>query len=296
MADKQVWTPQKAANRLSKIMEVVGSAHGGRFPVDVPMLAKEAANIFGWSDPITEVTPVDIKSFDGALFPDDERKKWMLLYNSAMASPGRIRFTQAHELGHYILHRQERSAFQCSSDDMLEWEDKTIEAQADLFASFLLMPLDDFRAQVTTTVDLDVLGHCAERYGVSLTAAVLKWLNYTEENAVLILSREGFMQWAFPSRQAKRAGVFFATRKQTVEVPAGSIAVAPGVKHERRGIELPAKIWFPHAEAGTSLREMKISSDQYDYVLSLLILPRSATVWCRDEDRFKPWEAKRPRG
>lgn len=289
MADKQVWTPQKAANRLSKIMEVVGDVHGGRFPVDVPMLAKEAASIFGWSDPITEVTAVDIKSFDGALFPDDERKKWMLLYNSAMASPGRIRFTQAHELGHYILHRQERSAFQCSGDDMLEWEEKTIEAQADLFASFLLMPLDDFRAQVTTTVDLDLLGHCAERYGVSLTAAVLKWLNYTEENAVLILSRDGFMQWAFPSRQAKRAGVFFATRKQTVEVPAGSIAVAPGVKHERRGIELPANIWFPHAEAGTSLREMKISSDQYDYVLSLLILPRSATVWRRDEDRFKRW-------
>lgn len=287
MADKQVWTPQKAANRLSKIMEVFGSVHGGRFPVDVPMLAMEAANIFGWSDPITEVTPVDIKSFDGALFPDDERKKWVLLFNSALASTGRIRFTQAHELGHYILHRQARPAFQCSNDDMLDWEDKTIEAQADLFASYLLMPLDDFRAQVATTVDLELLGHCAERYGVSLTAAVLKWLQYTEENAILVLSRDGFMQWAFSSRPASRAGVFFSTRKQTIEVPADSLAAAPGVKHERRGIELPAKIWFPHAEVGTSVREMKVSSDQYDYVLSLLILPRSATVWRPYEDRLK---------
>lgn len=295
MTDEQVWKPQKAANRLSKIMEAVGDAHGGRFPVDVPMLAKEAAAIFQWSDPITEVMPVDIKSFDGALVPDDGRRKWMLLYNSALASPGRIRFTQAHELGHYILHRHERAAFRCSNDDMLEWEDKTIEAQADLFASYLLMPLDDFRAQVTTTVDLDLLGHCAERYGVSLTAAVLKWLQYTEENAVLILSREGFMQWAFPSRPAKRAGVFFSTRKQVVEVPAGSLAVAPGVKHERRGIELPARVWFPHAGADTFIREMKVSSDQYDYVLSLLILPRSATVWRPDEDGFKPWEINRSR-
>jgi hypothetical protein len=292
MADKQVWTPQKAANRLSKIMEAFDNVHGGRFPVDVPVLAMEAAKIFGWSDPITAVTPVDIKSFDGALFPDDERKKWMLLYNSAMASPGRIRFTQAHELGHYILHRQDRPAFQCSSDDMLEWEDKTIEAQADLFASYLLMPLDDFRAQVTTTVDLELLGHCAERYGVSLTAAVLKWLQYTEDNAVLILSRDGFMQWAFPSRPARRAGVFFSTRRQTIEVPVGSLAVAPGVKHERKGIELPAKIWFAHAEPGTSVREMKVSSDQYDYVLSLLVLPRSATVWPPNEDRSRPWEAR----
>ena len=296
MADKQVWTPQKAANRLSNIMEAFGSVHGGRFPVDVPMLAKEAANIFGWSDPITEVTPVDIKSFDGALFPDDERRKWMLLYNSAIASSGRIRFTQAHELGHYILHREERPAFQCSSDDMLEWEEKTIEAQADLFASYLLMPLDDFRAQVVTTVDLELLGYCAERYGVSLTAVVLKWLQYTDESAVLILSRDGFMQWAFPSRPAKRAGVFFPTRKRTIEIPAGSLAVAPGVKQERKGIELPAKIWFAHAETGTCVREMKVSSDQYDHVLSLLILPRSATVWPPNEDYFRPWDAKRPRG
>ena len=80
----------------------------------------------------------------------------MLLFNSPMASPGRIRFTQAHELGHYILHRQMREAFQCSSDDMLDWEEKTIEAQADLFSSYLLMPLDDFRAQVTTLVDLEL--------------------------------------------------------------------------------------------------------------------------------------------
>lgn len=285
MSDEQVWTPQKAANRLSKIVDFFCDKHGGhRFPVDVPMLALEAANIFGWSDPITEVTPVDIKSFDGALFPDDERKKWMLLFNSSMASPGRIRFTQAHELGHYILHRQTREGFQCSNDDMLDWEEKTIEAQADLFSSYLLMPLDDFRAQVTTVVDLELLGHCADRYGVSLTAAVLKWIQSTEENAVLVLSRDGYMQWAFSSRQAARAGAFFRTRKQAVPVPAGSLAVAPGVKHERRGIELPAKIWFPHADVGTAVREMKVSSDHYDYVLSLLYLPRSASVWRPFED------------
>jgi hypothetical protein len=290
MSDEQVWTPQKAANRLSKISEAFGKAHGGsRFPVDVPLLALEAANIFGWSDPITEVKPVDIKSFDGALFPDGERKKWMLLFNSGMSSPGRIRFTQAHELGHYILHRQMREAFQCSSDDMLDWEEKTIEAQADLFSSYLLMPLDDFRAQVTTLVDLELLGHCADRYGVSLTAAVLKWIQYTEENAVLVLSRDGYMQWSFSSRQAARSGAFFRTRKQTVAVPAGSIAVAPGVKHERRGIEVPAKVWFPHADAGMSVREMKVSSDQFDYVLSLLYLPRSASVWRPSETERQDW-------
>ncbi|WP_241974754.1 ImmA/IrrE family metallo-endopeptidase [Paraburkholderia sp. BL17N1] len=93
--------------------------------------------------------------------------------------------TQAHELGHYILHRQLRESLQCSDADMLKWskDDKDIEAQADLFASYLLMPLDDYRRQVTSTVDLDLLGRRANRYGMSLTAAILKWFRRFLRNA-----------------------------------------------------------------------------------------------------------------
>ena len=39
-------------------------------------------------------------------------------------------------------------------------------------------------------MDLDVLGHCAERYDVSLTAAILKWLSYTDEKAIVVMSRD----------------------------------------------------------------------------------------------------------
>ena len=176
----EVWTPPRAANRLVKLAEMFSAAHGvDRFPVDVPPLALEAARIFGWSDPITQVQSAKIKGFEGALFADGERREWLLLYNEAVSSLGRVRFTQAHELGHYILHRQDRESFQCSDADMLNWskDDKDIEGQADLFASYLLMPLDDYRKQVTAMVDLDLLGHCADRYGVSLTAAILKWLS-----------------------------------------------------------------------------------------------------------------------
>ena len=51
-----------------------------------------------------KVEAVDIKNFDGALFANEAKDRWMLLYNNGLKSPGRIRFTQAHELGHYILH------------------------------------------------------------------------------------------------------------------------------------------------------------------------------------------------
>lgn len=278
----EVWTPQRAANRLAKLAEVFSAAHGvDRFPVDVPSLALETARIFGWTDPITQVQAANIKGFDGALFPGDGRKEWLLLYNETVSSPGRVRFTQAHELGHYILHRLLRDSFQCSDADMLNWsqDDKDIEGQADLFASYLLMPLDDYRKQVTTAVDLDVLGHCADRYGVSLTAAVLKWLQYTDEKAVLVISNDGFINWAWSSEPAAKAGAFFRTRKSVIAVPDGALAANAEITHDRTGTEIPASIWFPHASAGTPLREMKVYAEQYGVVVSLLHLPRSVDVW-----------------
>lgn len=278
----EVWTPQRAANRLVKLAEVFSAAHGVyRFPVEVPPLAMEAARIFGWSDPITQVQAANIKGFDGALFPGDGRKEWLLLYNEAVASPGRVRFTQAHELGHYILHRKVRESFQCSDADMLNWsqDDKDIEGQADLFASYLLMPLDDYRKQVTAPVDLDLLGHCADRYGVSLTAAILKWLQYTDEKAVLVMSNDGFIKWAWSSEPAAKAGAFFRTRNNVIPVPNEALASNAAIKHDRSGTQIPASIWFPHAGTDTPLREMKVLAEQYGVVLSLLHLPRSADVW-----------------
>lgn len=278
----EVWTPQRAANRLTKLAEVFGVAHGiDRFPVDVASLALETAHIFGWSDPITEVRAANIKGFDGALFPDDGRKKWLLLYNDAVSSLGRVRFTQAHELGHYILHRRRKESFQCSDADMQNWseDEKDIEGQADLFASYLLMPLDDYRKQITSAVNLDLLGHCADRYGVSLTAAILKWLRYTDEKAVLVMSNDGFINWACSSEPAAKAGAFFQTRNNVIPVPNRALAANADVKHDRLGTQIPASIWFPHVKADTPLREMKVHAEQYGVVLSLLHLPRSANAW-----------------
>lgn len=278
----EVWTPQRAANRLVKLAEVFSAAHGvDRFPVEVSPLAMEAARIFGWADPITQVQPANIKGFDGALFPGDDRKEWLLLYNEAVSSPGRIRFTQAHELGHYVLHRQLRESFQCSDADMLNWskDDKDIEGQADLFASYLLMPIDDYRRQITATVDLDLLGHCADRYGVSLTAAILKWLQYTEEKAVLVMSNDGFIDWAWSSEPAIKAGAFFRTRNNVIPVPDKALAADTSIHSDRKGTQIPASVWFTHADMDIPLREMKVYAEQYDVVLSLLHLPRSADVW-----------------
>lgn len=276
------WTPPKAAHRLVRIANAFSTAHGtDRFPVDVARLALESGSIFGWEDSISKVQAANIRGFEGALFPDEGRKNWLLLYNDDGLSEGRIRFTQAHELGHYILHRHLRDSFECTSGDMLDWsdDDANIESQADLFASYLLMPLDDYRAQVTELIDFDQIGHCAQRYGVSLTAASLKWLNFTTDKAVLVVSNNGFIDWAWSSKSAFKAGAFIRTKNRVVPIPERSVASNLTMEQDRGGTEVPASVWFPHADSNLSLREMKIFSNQHEMVLTLLHLPNEADCW-----------------
>jgi Zn-dependent peptidase ImmA (M78 family) len=72
-----------------------------------------------------------------------------------------------------------------SLDALRDSEYGQVEHQANVFAANLLMPLDDYRRQIEAQakVDLDMIGHCADRYRVSLIAAVLRWLGYTERRA-----------------------------------------------------------------------------------------------------------------
>lgn len=278
-------TPTKAANRLTRILQNFNSAHHlDRFPINVKELALECGNLFGLNSQITEIKTADIKGFEGCLFSNENKKQWQLLYNHTL-SAGRIRFTLAHELGHFLLHRDKKNSFQCRDMDMLNWsdEEKNIESQADLFASYLLMPLDDYRKQVTTTIDLDLFSHCADRYGVSLTAAILKWLDYTDQKAVLVMSNDGFMKWAWSSKSAFKAGAYFKTRNNVIPLPDNSLAANSAIKTDRKGIAVRANIWFKNAEPIADIKEMKIYTKQYDMVLTLLILQKIADVWPRRE-------------
>lgn len=278
------------ANRLTRLLNI--SRGVDRFPVDVEELAKGYAEQFGHDDPIASVVGADLPGFEGALYRVEKsgKREWALLYNSAIEVPGRIRFTMAHELGHYILHRKSRDVFQCSESDMLHWEseEKRQEAEADVFASYLLMPIDDFQRTIgSDTVDLDVLDHCAQRYGVSLTAATLKWLEFTSQRAVLVMSRDGYILWARSSRPAYESGIFFRTRNAAVPVPTGSLALTNNsVAPERQGIELAIRTWFPNEPKDMSLREMKIVSDRYEQTTSLLILPKAEPRWMRDYEEI----------
>lgn len=294
------FTPERWAFEITHLLNAVFGAD--RFPIDIPMIAQEYSKQRFPDDPIVSVLGDDLPSFDGALFKArDGRKGWGIIYNNVIKSKGRINFTLAHEFGHYLLHRiAYPNGFECGQQQIMRWDSEygQVEHQANVFAANFLMPLDDFRRQVpdSARVDIDMLRGCADRYNVSLVAAVLRWLGYTRKRAILVVSREGYILWARSSEPAWRTGAFFKTSAGPVEIPAAALPSRPELLIDGRGsVDHGSGVWLREPA-----REMTIFAEQYDYSLSLLLLDDGRPAYFQDEeaepdtyDKFVPTERRR---
>ncbi|WOF41720.1 ImmA/IrrE family metallo-endopeptidase [Sphingopyxis indica] len=262
---------------------LLSQAWGSRFPVDVKAIALEYSTRF--PDPIKTIAKADVATFEGALCPLPKSGKWAILYNPGISSPGRINFTLAHEFGHYLCHRSLRPlGFECGEESIYgvgnDDDERRIEQEADTFASYLLMPIDDYRDQVGRgTMCLDLLAHAANRYAVSSTAAAIKWLDFTSEPAALVVATNGFILWCWRSKAAKRRGIYF---ERGTPLPAKSWAANPTRVAGANGIELPRNVWSPRSEA----REMAIFADRYEMTISLVVFGEE--VW-----NSNTWQSER---
>lgn len=267
--------PIKEANRITKLLDL-GLDDSARYPVNVEKVALELTPSFN-ADPITMVQAGSMGKIDGILARHPQKNEWAIFYNQDITHNGRTNFTLAHELGHYFVHRNQTSTsrFECGESDMLDGDEDfpNIEAEANIFAANLLMPSHDFRTQVDgESFSFDLMQHCACRYDVSLTAAVLKWLDFAKRGAIAILSEDGFMHWSKSNNRAFRSGKYYATRKECIEIPSGSLALeARNTSHARNGVQHKAGIWFPN----TAVTEFSIYSTEHERTLTVLILEDS---------------------
>jgi hypothetical protein len=276
------FSPERWAFEITHVLNaVLGTEH---FPINVTAVAQEYSAQRFPHDPISRMVGDSLPGFDGALYKAPAGKKgWGIFYNNQIRSTGRINFTLAHEFGHYLLHRLAYpDGIRCGEQDFVQWDSEygQVEHQANVFAANLLMPLDDFRRLVPSDsgIDLDVISDCSERYRVSLIATALRWLSYTEKRAVLVVSRDGFILWARSSARAFRTGAFFRTSVAPIAIPVASLA-ARGLMAERQTTrQHDGGIWFPEP-----VTEMTVLSEQYDFAISLLLLPNDPPPF---EDRF----------
>lgn len=92
---------------------------------------------------------------------------WVCSVNSKH-HPTRQRFTLAHELAHFILHRNDQSEFIDHTYFRTSDAANSMEHEANSFAGHLLMPEEDFRFFIrNVSADIDII---AEHFGVSPVA------------------------------------------------------------------------------------------------------------------------------
>lgn len=272
----------KAANKITGQLRLLGPQ---TFPVNIDFIARNCHGNFGWKDPITDIYGDEWDSFEGMLRRNADGQGWHILYNKKSPAERQL-FTKAHELGHYIIHRKDQT-IQCSKQQVWERDsgEVNIEAQANQFASALLMPADDVRKQIDgAEITLDFLGQLRLRYGVSLEAMAIKFVEVTDRRAVFIYWDNGYMRYCVPSNKARLSKARYLNKGQLIEPPAGTAAADGSIAHERDGVVVDASLWFKTEPAGTKLREMKTTSEKLERVLTLLILPSATAPWERDDD------------
>lgn len=258
--------PKRWANDLNKILAALPR---DRFPIDVEWLALNYSRQRFPANPIVAVKGGALGKFEGALYPIPEKQGWAIIFNSSV-SEGRRRWTVSHEFGHYLMHRNLLpKGIECGEDVVTFRSGEELEEEADTFAAYLLMPLDDYRAHIAADVKpgIDDLGTMAERYGVSLISSILRWLEYTSRRSMLVVSRDGFILWAASSRPALKSGLFYRTRRSPpIEVPAASLVGRKEYTAQaRQGIAQPADVWL-----GEDCEEMTLHSDKFDQSITLL--------------------------
>jgi hypothetical protein len=96
-----------------------------------------------------------------------------------------------------------------------------------------------------------------------------------------VVSRDGYILWSWSSKPALKTGAFFRTSAGPIAIPTASLA-AQGLATERRGtMDHETGIWFPEPSS-----EMTIFSEQYDFIISLLLLPNDPPPFEDRSGRF----------
>ena len=234
-----------------------------------------------------------------------ESKVSMVLFNVGCRLDD-FSYWLAHELGHFVLHRDSHASFNCDKESIYTGADtlKQIEREADEFASNLLMPGDLLRQRITgKRIDFHLLGELAKEFGVSLEAMCIRLIKFTEQRAVLVYWDYGYLKYQWRSQSAIRTRVRLRSTDDPQEPLPDTLAADEDIVQEWDGIQMPAENWCSSEPPSITLREMKHSYPGGNRVLSLLVLESAAprklagSGWEdeRDEDsydRFNKWGSK----
>jgi IrrE N-terminal-like domain len=282
----------KAAAKILTWLDAMGSL---TLPIDLELVRQMLPDTpFGRGTSIKEPANLTWNASEGALVRNPENHAEWGIFVNPKARAERRRFTVAHELGHFVLHRATQATFNCDKESVYTGIDtlKAIEREADDFASNLLMPGNMLRDRIDgKRIDIYLLGALAKEFGVSLEAMCIRLVKYTEQRAVLVYWDNGFLKYQWPSGEARRTRVRLRKTADPQEPLLGTLAADEEIAQEWDGVDMPASAWCTSEASDIRLRELKHTYADGNRVLSLLMLesapPRTyhASGWEEEQTR-----------
>ena len=128
------------------------------------------------------------------------RGRGIITLSSAIRDLRRKRFSIAHELGHFEMHRTQRGLSLCLSEDIKDSVGKhtgqDLEQEANEFAAALLLPARFFAPLCKKEVpSLEYVCELAENFSTSLTATALRYVKFCEEPVAVVFSQGSHIKW-----------------------------------------------------------------------------------------------------
>jgi len=192
-----------------------------------------------------------------------------------IAEPGRKRFALAHELGHWLLHKELSQIRACTDQNMVnKYKASAPEVEANYFAAELLMPEKLFTPRLKKSrLSFDLIKSLAQEFGTSLTATAIRCAEVTDDYWAIVVSENGAVKWWRGSENFEECFWIEAGTPVSPNTVAGSIF--QGEPAQTTPIEVDTAEW---AECKPDydheiLIEEALQLDACNQVLSLLYLP-----------------------
>jgi hypothetical protein len=139
--------------------------------------------------------------FDGLL--KHELGQFHIFINSKSDNNERIRFSFAHELGHYFIDEHRNALIKGKSlhkSYNQYFRRNIVELEADFFSSNLLMPKCRFLKSIgNKKFNADLINSLKSEYGISFTACAIRLIDIDTHPIIIIFAENGYVKWKFSS-------------------------------------------------------------------------------------------------
>ena len=178
---------------LEDLADFIATENGNdRLPVDVAAIAEENGITYCLGD--------YQNYFDGMLeYEDGKFHIYLNNYGGYTLKTPRLRFSFAHELGHYFIDEHRLTL---ESGKSLHHPSKycfvqrnPVEKEADHFASCLLMPRSLFEKDCQGEFSFEKLDDLSKRYGASLPATASRYMEYGSMPIAMVCAKDGIIQY-----------------------------------------------------------------------------------------------------